>query len=117
MCLHALALSFLFAPAPTGTAVSYTLSLHDALPILCKAYAGEMALDVCAKCLELLGPVGLDGHIVEKLYRDVKVFRSEEHTSELQSVSISYAVFCFKNKKNEQRQTAYSPIPHHHTLL
>src|SRR5699024_546260 len=26
--------------------------------------------------------------------------RSEEHTSELQSVSISYAVFCLKKKKN-----------------
>lgn len=34
---------------------------------MCKAYAGQMALDVCAKCLEILGPVGLDGHIVEKL--------------------------------------------------
>src|SRR5690625_7332356 len=89
MCLHALALSFLFAPAPTGTAVSYTLSLHDALPILCKAYAGEMALDVCAKCLELLGPVGLDGHIVEKLYRDVKVFDIFEGTNEIQHLIIA----------------------------
>src|SRR5699024_7926724 len=51
---------------------------------MCKAYAGEMALDVCAKCLELLGPVGLDGHIVEKLYRDVKVFDIFEGTNEVQ---------------------------------
>src|SRR3546814_10191798 len=30
-----------------------------------------------------------------------KIFRSEEHTSELQSLMrISYAVFCLKNKKN-----------------
>src|SRR5699024_1147514 len=36
---------------------------------MCKAYSGQMALDVCAKCLELLGPSGLDGQIVEKLYR------------------------------------------------
>src|SRR2546427_5876142 len=30
--------------------------------------------------------------------------RSEEHTSELQSQSISYAVFCLKKKKRKQRQ-------------
>lgn len=51
---------------------------------MCKAYAGEISLDVCAKCLELLGPVGLDGHIVEKLYRDVKVFDIFEGTNEIQ---------------------------------
>src|SRR3546814_2217207 len=33
--------------------------------------------------------------------------RSEEHTSELQSLMrISYAVFCWKKKKNKQRTTA-----------
>src|SRR3546814_9121972 len=32
--------------------------------------------------------------------------RSEEHTSELQSLMrISYAVFCFKKKKNQSRTT------------
>src|SRR2546430_5685161 len=30
-------------------------------------------------------------------------YRSEEHTSELQSQSISYAVFCLKKKKIQQR--------------
>src|SRR3546814_1319274 len=34
------------------------------------------------------------------------VVRSEEHTSELQSLMrISYAVFCLKNKKNKKRIT------------
>src|SRR3546814_3870186 len=34
-----------------------------------------------------------------------KIFRSEEHTSELQSLMrISYAVFCLKKKKNEKTQ-------------
>src|SRR3546814_4132017 len=34
-------------------------------------------------------------------YIDVDAFRSEEHTSELQSLMrISYAVFCLKKKKN-----------------
>src|SRR3546814_4893887 len=35
-----------------------------------------------------------------------KIVRSEEHTSELQSLMrISYAVFCLKKKKNRQPQT------------
>src|SRR3546814_7975102 len=34
-------------------------------------------------------------------------FRSEEHTSELQSLMrISYAVFCLKNKKNRQKNVS-----------
>src|SRR5699024_11036753 len=51
---------------------------------MCKAYAGEMALEVCEKCLELLGPIGLDGHVVEKWYRDVKVFDIFEGTNQVQ---------------------------------
>jgi acyl-CoA dehydrogenase len=56
---------------------------------MCKAYAGEIALQVCAKCLELLGPVGLDGHIVEKLYRDVKVFDIFEGTNQIQHLIVA----------------------------
>src|SRR3546814_1007726 len=41
-------------------------------------------------------------------------FRSEEHTSELQSLMrISYAVFCLKKKRTPTRLT-YSPYIHHH---
>ncbi|WP_026909319.1 acyl-CoA dehydrogenase family protein [Paucisalibacillus globulus] len=63
---------------------------------MCKAYAGQMALDVCAKSLELLGPTGLDGHLVEKLFRDVKVFDIFEGTNEIQHLVIArrqYAPF------------------------
>ncbi len=51
---------------------------------ICKAVAGKQALDICSKGIELLGPVGLDGHIVEKLYRDVKVFDIFEGTNQVQ---------------------------------
>src|SRR5437660_6816578 len=34
------------------------------------------------------------------LYPDPRSRRSEEHTSELSHVAISYAVFCLKKKKN-----------------
>src|SRR3546814_8993300 len=41
----------------------------------------------------------------------VLAFRSEEHTSELQSlIRISYAVFCLK-KKNKQIKQPYNYIP------
>src|SRR3546814_3481480 len=44
----------------------------------------------------------------EKLFnfREIRYFRSEEHTSELQSLMrLSYAVFCLKKKKNIHRNT------------
>src|SRR3546814_17681890 len=66
----------------------HTLSLHDALPIsLARVIASGAALwllDEPANGLDLEG----QGR------------RSEEHTSELQSLMrISYAVFCLKKKK------------------
>src|SRR5213080_5492529 len=74
---------FLKDTAPTKIYTPlYTLSLHDALPILRDA-----------STLELL----LGG---EPELPRVRAGRSEEHTSELQSHSgISYAVFCLKKKK------------------
>ncbi|MCL6633881.1 MAG: acyl-CoA dehydrogenase family protein [Alicyclobacillus herbarius] len=60
---------------------------------VCKAFAGKMALDVCASCLELLGPIGLDGHIVEKLYRDVKVYDIFEGTNQIQHLIIARRLY------------------------
>src|SRR3546814_4332392 len=38
----------------------------------------------------------------QRIYRERQAFRSEEHTSELQSLMrISYAVFCLKKKKKQ----------------
>src|SRR5699024_12793086 len=51
---------------------------------MCRTYAREMALEICEKCLELLGPIGLDAHVVEKWYRDVKVFDIFEGTNQVQ---------------------------------
>src|SRR5690554_3697140 len=67
-------------------------------------------------------------HDVRRRLRDPRVeSRSEEHTSELQSVRISYAVFCLKKKKthrpsrlraqisvhSSQPATPNTPYPHH----
>ena len=56
---------------------------------ICKAFAGQMALGVCKKCLDLLGPIGLNGHPVEKWYRDVKVFDIFEGTNEIQHLVVA----------------------------
>src|SRR3546814_9687814 len=52
----------------------------------------------------LSGPLGGDAQIAELVLErrcQRVIFRSEEHTSELQSLMrISYAVFCLKKKKN-----------------
>src|SRR3546814_4948426 len=53
------------------------------------------------------------GHTSLRLKRDdarIDGKRSEEHTSELQSLMrISYAVFCLKKKKNIKHQTKTTP--------
>src|SRR5210317_2677412 len=87
-------LSFLFFFFFNDTAtteiytLSYTLSLHDALPI----YHPNTDQHICL----YLG------------WGD----RSEEHTSELQSHSeISYAVFCLKKKKKKKKIKSHNKYP------
>src|SRR6187455_3888154 len=66
--------------------VMNTLSLHDALPI----WSSGCVHAACAGC--------------SGWPRWRQRARSEEHTSELQSlITISYAVFCLKKKKKTYR--------------
>src|SRR3546814_3614082 len=59
---------------------------------------------VDARAARLL--IVLHEHQVPDLDEAVAVLRSEEHTSELQSLMrISYAVFCLKKKKYKHRTT------------
>src|SRR3546814_3723112 len=47
-------------------------------------------------------------HMMFDLFAEHRHFRSEEHTSELQSLMrISYAVFCLKKKKTQQQNQKY----------
>src|SRR3546814_7336188 len=65
-----------------------------------RAHAGEEV--EAGRALDLVRII--DGHLVEK-----RIHRSEEHTSELQSLMrISYAVFCLK-KKNTKYNTQNTP--------
>src|SRR3712207_7913574 len=47
---------------------------------------------------------------IELIPVDIAGVRSEEHTSELQSRHISYAVFCLKKKYNSPPSSALSPL-------
>src|SRR3546814_6335782 len=54
-------------------------------------------------------------HVPER--DDAQLRRSEEHTSELQSLmSISYAVFCLKKKKNECKTNTTQPQEYQPTI-
>src|SRR3546814_9788360 len=54
-------------------------------------------------------------HADPKDGKPTRVGRSEEHTSELQSLmSISYAVFCLKKKTRKQARNDYL---HYHTII
>src|SRR3546814_4341331 len=84
---------------------------------LVQAFAGLEAAHVLADILALIHELGIRGDQADQLlaahrglagglHGDVRsqlhdVVRSEEHTSELQSLMrISYAVFCLKKKQN-----------------
>src|SRR3546814_2550787 len=54
--------------------------------------------------------IQLGGNIEMRLGRELE--RSEEHTSELQSLMrISYAVFCLKKKKKQTQHTQHMEYP------
>src|SRR3546814_19152919 len=81
---------FFFNDTATTEIYTYlhTLSLHDALPILVNVAGLQHG---CGGQRTQLGQ---------------RRGRSEEHTSELQSLMrISYAVFCLKKKKTKKTQT------------
>src|SRR3546814_10293946 len=69
-----------------------------------KMFCSEMVGRIADRAVQIHGGAGyMRDSAVERFYRDVRVFRiyerSEEHTSELQSLMrISYAVFCLKKK-------------------
>src|SRR2546426_3109042 len=93
---------FFFFFNDTATTEIYTLSLHDALPI---SIVGVALVD--------LGESAREPGVVEQDVGDLcggdelrgrAIGRSEEHTSELQSPCISYAVFCLKKKKQAKHR-------------
>src|SRR3546814_6578091 len=93
----------------------HTLSLHDALPISHgSAPAGDAVSSMIAAPNAIIGrPSGLEASLNIPLQRARSSgrgrprARSEEHTSELQSLMRnSYAVFCLKKKTTKSINTA-----------
>src|SRR3546814_10049225 len=90
---------------------------HDANPVLRNARGVDQTIADCERTdrgreiAAVSGPVDeglVDRHLPETIVDVVigfRALRSEEHTSELQSLMrISYAVFCLKKKKQNQNK-------------
>src|SRR5205807_10320988 len=120
--------SFLFYHSHSTTEI-YTLSLHDALPILCRLrpdpdrHRTSVIEPVAARSLKLLNFLvsrGLDGRVAILDFRSgqsgaaPKRLRSEEHTSELQSPCNLVCRLLLEKKKiyHFMLTAAVCPLPH-----
>src|SRR3546814_2137235 len=75
----------------------HTLALHDALPICQRRYGEIVDPEGAPPCQPGREGHRGDGERQAERLDQIVLFRSEEHTSELQSLMrISYAVFCLK---------------------
>src|SRR3546814_14743968 len=93
----------------TDTLFPYTTLFRSAVAWRCRALGlpyGDQGLLIARSFYDALGgfapmPLFEDVDLVRRIgRRRICVLRSEEHTSELQSLMrISYAVFCLKKKK------------------
>src|SRR5205823_8110649 len=106
----------IFSFTNTPTTEIYTLSLHDALPILmCREAPASKHNDRCGVLVALMGDgilirlhsesgtvlngnLGERRHVIQKL-RVVVHYRSEEHTSELQSLAYLVCRLLLEKKK------------------
>src|SRR2546430_9271299 len=91
-------LFFFFFFNDTATTEIYTLSLHDALPILDEIEKAHP--DVWNMLLQIME----EGRLTDN---DLQQHRSEEHTSELQSQSNLVCRLLLEKKKNTNRFTIY----------
>src|SRR2546426_4268127 len=83
----------------TATTEIYTLSLHDALPIYCSQLSD---------CESSLTPIELHGEELLPFRQGLKVGRSEEHTSELQSpCNLVCRLLLEKKKKKNKKKLVY----------
>src|SRR2546427_2569216 len=97
-----LSIFFFFFFNDTATTEIYTLSLHDALPILCRAASSA---PIRAGMLKLFCAVS-GVSTKPGLMMDTPRPRSEEHTSELQSQSnLVCRLLLEKKKKKQKRET------------
>src|SRR3546814_1156036 len=112
-CLKDHALSACNRPELRAEAQMLGTSLHTLVQMvdndLGVTLLPEMAIDagLLRGTSVVARPLGAD-----RAFREIAlVWRSEEHTSELQSLMrISYAVFCLKKKKNKKTHMTYRKL-------
>src|SRR5438270_6249180 len=83
----------MFSFSFTATSEIYTLSLHDALPILFQSHQAERAIRICAALIERVRYAQRIAHPIHIAFEDRKSTRLNSSHSQ-----ISYAVFCLKKK-------------------
>src|SRR3712207_8281327 len=95
---------FFFFFNDTATTEIYTLSLHDALPILLSDL--ERMGDLCLRIVKLAP----DQHLLTMNLETFAILRDMAHEADRKSTrlnsshaNISYAVFCLKKKKKHTR--------------
>src|SRR5438552_12234315 len=96
-------LMFVFFFNASATPELYTLSLHDALPIL--------FLDLCSRFHDLANirvRIHSKGPIRWRAEHDAALLRSEEHTSELQSPDHLVCRLLLEKKKKKQKTYIYN---------
>src|SRR2546425_9123064 len=95
--------SFFFFFNDTATTEIYTLSLHDALPISpCRSAASRAKWERFAESPRSSARRARRGWTTD---HSSKEFRSEEHTSELQSLAYLVCRLLLEKKKNVQKCT------------
>src|SRR5262245_63553181 len=91
----------------------YTLSLHDALPIWRRRPRGTRQAD--GGCAGSLGADHLCGALRQCRRRAPHRWRSEEHTSELQSLRHLVCRLLLEKKKKQNKNTSNGTLTHKHT--
>src|SRR3712207_7459183 len=98
----------------TATTEIYTLSLHDALPIL-KPGTKDNKVNIVLACpLDFMGNKDLKNEYKNFIWNEGKEIRSEEHTSELQSRQYLVCRLLLEKKK-KQHSSVQQILKHSHS--
>src|SRR5688572_32743820 len=98
---------FFFFFYDTATTEIYTLSLHDALPIFVKFEIDPHRKHLMLNGLDDIGTTSLKKNKIDSFEEKSKAarpWRSEEHTSELQSQSNLVCRLLLEKKKKKKRK-------------
>src|SRR2546425_4481931 len=101
----------------TATTEIYTLSLHDALPIFLLGLRGQAKSRILRQLVTLLDeeiPILAGSEVNDNPFAPISKFgreRSEEHTSELQSLAYLVCRLLLEKKKTREVQQPH-PVIH-----